>query len=444
MKRILIVAEYFAPNNHIASIRTSKLAKYFKLKGKYHVSVVSRSLRIDEFIDPVLQNDLQYVDEHIIIKDSWIMQKLYHLYYKLAVAKRKKIDKKVHSDAVVGSSTKKIYGFLLNLTRNYVYHSFLFLITKNYAKKAINNIKKKVDNYDIVLTSSGPFSADIIGCAIKKVKPTVLWIADYRDPLKNSFIEKRYHQYYEALINKVAENADIITGISDACTAAFEKYCSEKIHLVHNGFDCDDIKNIHQEKDCKFTLTYAGALYTGKRDISIVFKAIAELIKENKIDENNIIINYLGHDILYLNQQANAHNLINIIKTHGRVNREKSLQLQLSCDILLLASWNNVNDTGVITGKFLEYMMMNKPIICTVTGNLPNSALKEMINNANNGIVWEQANNEIDYLPMKEYILEQYKRYANGLPLDFTPNKEYINRFQYDEIVNKFIGLIEY
>jgi len=400
-------------------------------------------LRIDEFIDPVLQSDLQYVDEHIIIKDSWLMQKLYSIYYKLAIVKRQKIDKKVHSNVENNSNSKKIIGFLLNLSRNYIYHSFLFQLTKNYAKKTVNHIKNKVNNYDIILTSSGPFSADIIGYTIKTKNPTILWIADYRDPLKNSFTEKRHHKYYEIVRNKIIENVDVITGVSTACTATFDNSCKEKIYTIYNGFDIDDIKNINQEKESKFTLTYTGALYTGKRDISIVFKAVAELIKENKIDKNNIIINYLGHDILYFHQQANTYNLTNITKVYGRVNREKSLQFQLSCDILLLASWNNVNDTGVVTGKFLEYMMINKPIICMVTGNLPNSILKEMINEANNGIVWEQANDENDYPKLKAYILEQYERYFNNLPILFNPNMEYIKQFDYKNITQKFIEIIQ-
>ena len=118
------------------------------------------------------------------------------------------------------------------------------------------------------------------------------------------------------------------------------------------------------------------------------------------------------------------------------------MQEQLNSHILLLASWNRTGSTGIITGKFLEYMMIKKPIICTITGNLPNSDLKQMIKHANIGVTWEEANNENDYPILKNYIYNQYVRYKEGIPLLFEPNLEYIEKFNYKNLINNFINII--
>jgi len=79
LKKIIIISECFAPNNKIAAIRTTKLAKYFKLKQNYNITVISRALRNDEIVDPILSEDLKYVDNHIIVGHSKYMKNLFKI-----------------------------------------------------------------------------------------------------------------------------------------------------------------------------------------------------------------------------------------------------------------------------------------------------------------------------------------------------------------------------
>ena len=442
MKRILIVAEYFAPNNHIASIRTTKLAKYFKLNEGYHVSVVSRKLRTNEYVDPILQSDLKYIDKHIVIEESWLIRKIFWVYNKLRTSKDRTEAK---NETIIKSKKNNVYSVLFSTLKKIFSNTdiFTFFATKAYSKRAKKQIQKMCNQYDVIITSSGTFSANVLGRLAKRANSNILWIADFRDPLINEFPKKKHRTYYNKICKEIIKNADVITGVSDACVEIFKKDFKREILTVCNGFDDDDIKSIDIVSNEKFTLTYPGRLYTGKRDLSIFFKAISELINETRINGNKIVINYLGDESPLFLEQTGKYELHDVCKTYGKVDRVKSLQLQLSSHILLLASWNNLGDTGVITGKFLEYMMINKPIICSVMGNLPDSLLKRMIASANNGIVWEQANDEFDYPLIKDYILKQYKQYEAGLPLYFAPNTDYIKQFRYENIASKFIKIIE-
>ena len=438
MKKILIVAEYFAPINAIPSIRVTKLAKYLKLHG-YFVGVVSRKQRVNEISDPTLLDDLKYVDEHISVSESVFANSISYSYKSKNKSNIKPTS--VNKISLLTKIINKINSTIMHTFK--IYYKTLYYLTKSYSKRAEIFIKELCMHYDVIISSYGPFSAIHLGYVAKCNNSEIFWIADFRDPLIIDWSFQGNQSHYNLLKNKIIKKADFITGVSDACVEEFKSTFKDNIKVIYNGYDRDDIKDIEIKHNNKYSLSYAGGLYNGKRDLSIIFKAISELIKEEKIDKDYIEVNYLGNDGFIFLQQADNYHILDICKSFGKVNRKESLQIQLNSHILLLASWNSSGDTGVITGKFIEYMMINKPIICTITGNLPNSKLKEMIGAANNGVVWEQANNELDYPIVKKYIHEQYKRFINGLSMEFNPNISYIEQYDYSNITSMFIKIIE-
>ena len=442
MKKILIISEYFAPNNEIASVRITKLAKYLKLYG-YYIGVVSRKMRFYESVDSVLLKELIYVDEHIVVSESKLFQSISRIFSKQQIINKQTSNHNTSRKSIIKFIFVIIYK-IMGLLNIYLkkYFDISYYQTKSYSQKAKKTIKYLCRQYDVIITSSGPLSSNVLGLFAKKINPNILWIADYRDPIINCFPLRKNLFYYNKTIKEISKNADVITGVTNSCVEVFKDDFEGDLITICNGFDKNDINNLEEVQSQYFSLTYAGTLYKGKSDLSIVFEILCELVKESRISKKNIIVNYLGNDGTVFLDQARKYDFEDRCITFGKVNRKKSLEIQMSSHILLLASWNYIGYEGVITGKFLEYMMINKPIICTVTGNLMNSTIKEMINNANNGVVWEQANDKIDYLIMKEYIFMQYSRYIEGKPLIFLPNQEYISQFSYDKIIDKFINII--
>ena len=438
MNRILIISEYFAPINSIASIRATKLAKYLKLNNCY-IGVVSRKLRANEQIDPLLQNDLEFVDEHLIVEESILARLISQLH------RSKNNFTSINPSNTKPGLIKKIISRTFHLFMHdfKIYNNTLFFLINSYANRAAKHIEKLCINYDVVISSYGPFSCINLAYIAKCKNPEIFWIADFRDPLEIDWTLQKRRAFYSKLLDKVIQKANAITGVSDACIEEFNENFSGSKEVIYNGNDKDDIKDIKPVINTKFSFTYAGGLYTGKRDLGVVFKAINELANESKIDIKDIEVNYLGNDSLIFYTQAEVYNLSEICNILGKVTRERSLQVQLNSHILLLASWNSTGATGSITGKFLEYMMINKPIICTITGNLPNSQLKQMIEMADNGVVWEEANDVMDYPILKKYIHDQYQKYKKGLPLSFNPNNAYIEQFNYKNIAAKFINIIK-
>lgn len=100
------------------------------------------------------------------------------------------------------------------------------------------------------------------------------------------------------------------------------------------------------------TLIYAGSLYNGKRDPSILFDAISQLIDENKIGKDKIVVDFYGDDT-NLRKLSIDYNIEDNVHINGRITQKEVLQKQIDSDVLLLISWMNESEKMFIPGKFM-------------------------------------------------------------------------------------------
>lgn len=448
MKKVLVLSLFFAPDNSIGAIRPTKIAKYLKLNAGYDITVITSEYDFVGLgtVDSVLENDLKYVDNHIVLKVT--------AFAKVKLSILEALRKLKHSRGVVNISSStvrkvariKSYHKVYNYLDRYFSYMYGHVMHKNLSKIATKYIIKNLKHFDIIYSSacSLDYYIDIVADAIRQQNPNAFWISNFDDPIIYNQLPKRGIRVYEQYSDKVSKIADAIIGVYDNCIKQFAEKQTGKKYILYNGFDKDELNYILDVSPfSKFTLTYTGHLCDGQRDLRPIFKVISELIEENKINKNDIIINYAGKHENEFSEQASQFGLIENSEFHGFVDRHSALQLQMRSTMLLLASWNKIGYTNVIPGKLFEQLMIDKPILCTITGNLANSKLKEMISDANVGFVWEEATGEQDYPALKAYILEQYERFINGEPLLLEPNREYIEQYDYKYITQQYIDLIE-
>lgn len=193
----------------------------------------------------------------------------------------------------------------------------------------------------------------------------------------------------------------------------------------------------------KLIFTYLGSLYGGKRKLGPLFKALRVLIDSGDIDADKISFHYAGTEFYALEKEANKYGCRSILKNLRKLDRAASLQAQRESHFLLLSSWNNKGYTGVVPGKFLEYMSQNRPIISIITGNMANSEIKEITKKGNLGFVYEKKNDKEDFGNLKNYILKQYKSFIEHNMVDFSPNVDYVKSFEYKNITKQFEEIME-
>jgi len=66
--KILIVSYYFAPQNKIAAVRTTKIAKYLKRIG-HEVEIICSTVN-DSYVDPILVGDIELIGPNNIYRIS--------------------------------------------------------------------------------------------------------------------------------------------------------------------------------------------------------------------------------------------------------------------------------------------------------------------------------------------------------------------------------------
>lgn len=418
--KILLISHLFSPNNAIGAVRPTKIAKRLIADG-YEVDVFTYGYTDNDS----LESELEVTNKYVI--------------------NNKKIEFK--KDSGGAASPQQTSGFVYMLKRHYVTY-----LSQKRGKVFLNAFKKAYDetlcknNYDAVFTTFGPLCCIEAGFYVKKKNPEIKWICDFRDPILVSVTPTLYRPYFKYIQDKACKKADVIVAVSNGYVQRIcgDKY-KEKTHMIPNGYEKTDLENIDAPpfSDGKLHITYVGALYSGKRDLSPIFKAAKELIDENSVDGEKIVFHYAGTDFSVFEAQAKNHGIQNTTENHGRLPRKECLELQYSSHILVLSTWNDKGEEGVFPGKFLEYMLMSKPIIAVVDGSLANSEVKLVMNETNLGVTYEAATANEDFALLKAYIKKQYDNVINNGETEFLPQKAVLDRYNYDNIIERIKDLIK-
>jgi hypothetical protein len=311
-----------------------------------------------------------------------------------------------------------------------------------FYRKGKSHIQMLCENqFDIIFSTYSTYSSHKLAARLKSVSPKSFWIADYRDPVYSPGISIIMKPWAKTFARRVTGKADIITAVSKGYldNLFFDEHPNKAV--ITNGYDLDDISEIEYKVNEKFTIIYIGMLYFGRRDLSPLFEVVKELVEENELRQSEISIKYAGPSKQDFLTQALKSELTDCIDASENLPRTQALKMQLESHMLILATWNNTSEQGVVPGKFIEYMMMNKPIIALVAGTKGDSTVRHMLEEGNLGICYEEAFKDQDKHALKDYVLKQYQLFKQGIPLDFNPNQKFVEKFNYKEITKSFTAL---
>lgn len=421
--KVLIISYLFAPNNDVGAIRPTKLAKYLVDRG-HNVTVISNGYSGNDSLSVP-----QGLFKHFMLRSKKPAANTGSAGAAQASGVRSFIPK----------SVKYNYRTMLHIKEYEAFADFAF---KKYAEE-----KADGNCYDAVFTSYGPLASVLAGLKIKQNDgDSVFWISDFRDPMVSNLSPSLFRGYYDRIQKKACKYADVITTVSNGYVKRVcrsEKYL-DKVSMIPNGFDAADKPAAAESsrKNGKLNFTYVGALYEGKRDISPLFRAISELADEGVIDKEDVEFVYAGKDFAFLKSQAETYGMTDRLTDMGRLDRTDCLALQQKSDVLILSTWNDKGEEGVFPGKFIEYMLFEKPIVALVGGNLSNSEVKLVMEEGKFGVTFEQANSKEDFGKLKEYLKNCFECYKESGKMPFDPSREVYDRYNYTNIMKKLEDLM--
>lgn len=450
LKSILLICNYFAPENEIAAIRLTKFAKYLKRSG-YHVEVLAEKKDI-EVKDVILEEDAEGIPIHYATPTERFL-KLFNAY--------KKFTNTYREEKYADTSWRKIFHKELDrwefIPFEIAYPGLggmdrFFEIWQGYdlACSCKVFLKERAKEFDICFSSHGNYFGHFAAHYLKKVCSEMIWIADFRDPVNCIlFTPKQVLPLTCGYERMVHYKANAITVVSPTMLKAIPEMFRSKAYCLTNGFDRED-REAQKEKDksvclsAKFSFCYTGRMYGGLQDISPLFSAVRALVDEGTVDLQEIAFVYAGTGFEVFEMQAKQYALEHCCVNLGYLPREQALQIQVQSTLLVISSfdWKDKPE-GVITGKFLEYLGASKPMIVLIRGDFPESDLAKIAVKVRVGCVYEETHRQTDMNKLKQYLKRQYSLFKHKRTLYFRPNQEERKRFDYEVLSKQLIKIIE-
>jgi glycosyltransferase involved in cell wall biosynthesis len=226
-----------------------------------------------------------------------------------------------------------------------------------------------------VLSTSPPISVHLAALGIKK-RLGIPWIADFRDPMHPSADvvprKKSIHTFLEAFFFK---HADAILANTDVVARLWSlRYPEhrEKIHVIWNGFDPDEVISAAPSPERRFKhIVHVGELYAGRHPGPIL-ASIQRLIARGALLPDSLRLSLIGPstdsaipDIDLLRQLARA-GIVEYVASQIPQDRARLIARQADA-LLLLQPQSGLH----LPAKIFEYIRIGRPILALVRRDSP-------------------------------------------------------------------------
>ena len=428
-KRILLVSYYFAPHNRIGAVRPTKLAKYLTRAG--HQVTVICGTGFDGGEDPTMRRDLGELGDVHVIREWSPLRSMLMRKAKAAPVKTSAAPAQPKAQPSSGGVKK-----LIKRSVDMVYRYLRWMAEQDFRRKAVKELDRLEGSYDAIFSCYGPVCVHQVARKAKQKGVAPKWIADFRDEFSFPFGFQKWRN--AGFLQMLKKEADIVSAVS----AGFLEVMgfAENGRVLSNGYDREDLPAAEQTAgDGKLRIVYCGQLNMGRkgvpdRDLTPVFRALRTLSDEQLISPEEICMVYAGGEGVLLRRYAASCDMESCIEDHGWVSREESIRLQRNGDILLMASWNTETFKGILTGKLFEYMMMDKPVLCCMGGELANSGVKRMLEKTGLGVSCEQADGQAGEEALTNHLRMLVKRWRAGENLLTGCNQEAVEAYSYPKL----------
>lgn len=358
MKKVLIITYYWIPSGGAGVQRWVKFTKYLRAFGWEPVIYTPENPEYPS-------SDLSFIgdipeDVTIIKTPIW---EPFDIYRSLVGKKGQPINAGFISENQHKGWKDKLSiwirgNFLIPDPRKFwVRPSVTFL--HNYLKE---------NPVDAMVTTGPPHSMHLIGLQLKNHFPDLKWIADFRDPWTNidfykelnlmKWADRKHHR----LERKVIQAADAVTVVSKGMYEEFKQIRPNGLHIIHNGYDEEDVNIVQPPLDKHFTISHIGTLNAARNPL-VIWQALKELCAEREDFKKDIRIQLIGKVDFSVIAAINECGLAKHLTKTDYLTHAEAIQKQQASQVLLLLINQSANAKGILTGKFFEYLASGRPVL---------------------------------------------------------------------------------
>lgn len=412
-KKALMIAYYYPPIGGSGVFRSIKLSKYLP-SFNWHTDVVCAKAppKYWSFSDESLVQEIPQGSKVYRIEDEAGIGKI----DEVSIAKANKTLEFLLRDAFKYEATAR--DIISTIIKNNEYSLLMSFpdTTLLWTIEAIEYIEKNIDlsKYDLIYTTSGPYSAHIVGSYFKS-KINIPWVADFRDPWTTSpYGHIEFDKIgillfqLEKIVLKLADGVvNVSEGISKLQRDTFNLPKS-KARVIPNGYDEEDFKNIvfKKETNKKFTIAYSGTLYMTVRSMEPFFKTIGKLIRDDIIPKDKICIKIMSNPI-DMSDMLKEYGLKNNVELLEYGSLRQSIDLCVQSDLLLCLVGDEDKYKDIHTSKFFNYLRTGVRIMAYAPLD---GAVDEILKESGQGITVQSTDEKTVY----EKILQEYSEWENS------------------------------
>src|SRR5579862_969204 len=326
-------------------------------------------------------------------------------------------------------------------------HTNLLLLAKNliafpdehkgwirFAEEALSKLKPS-EKPDIILSSSPPASVHLIAAKARRLfnRP---WVADFRDLWSENLwgVTRLLQPLHQRLEKKTLSGADALVSVSEPWARSLQgRYPHKPVYTITNGFDPDDFDHHPNTLTEYFSLTHTGRLYEGRRDPTLLFDVLHELVKEELLDKRDLRVRFFGPAEPWLALLAQRYELSDVVEIGGMVTRKEALLRQAESQILLLLGWADPKETGQHTGKLFEYFGSRRPILA-VGGSV--GVLTDTLRQTGTGVHVSDRNS------LRQHLLSLYGEFKTLGSISYHVNQEALHPYTHTEMARRFSDVL--
>ena len=390
MKALFVVTAFY-PEQAIGAVRISKFVKHLERQG-VEVSVISLAPAQWASRDEGLYFDALDRIDWVTIDQSDFFRKFF------LGARSAVVGNEPAVGFIGGSGGRKTIGSTI---KSWVQTLYTLLKAIDWMQQVKKHARKNMreSRYSVIFSSYPSFSSPFSAFALRRLGLSSNVIIDFRDPV--SYGAGGGFSFLRLLERWMYRNSDFACFVSEGVRrkVSGRGLSDSKSAVITNGFDSDDLAKVN-EHSCidvdtqVLKFIYVGSLYGGKRDLRSFFKAAKIALERRGLAQDFIQLHYAGGEGALFQSQAKEIGLEQCVVNHGRVTRERSLELQKYADIGVVVTWNSAKDEGILTGKVFESFMLRKPVLAVVNGDVAGSELGEIIREVSAGFCYEEASPE--------------------------------------------------
>lgn len=244
---------------------------------------------------------------------------------------------------------------------------------KKWKKTVMETSGKLIEKerFNVILSSSPYPTSHWIASELKK-KYKLPWIADFRDTWSQNhdYPYGKIRKWIDTKLEKrIMSNVDLMIAATPEIAKKQTILHGKETLVLTNGFDAESetehSEPISTSASQKLTIIYTGSIYQDKQDPEKLFSVLGKLIKERKINPEELEVCFYGPPVSWLGDLIARHGLGGIVQEKGMVSRKDSFRKQREAQVLLLLNWDDPSERGIYPTKFFEYLSARRPILAT-------------------------------------------------------------------------------